>query len=521
MTRGRRASTLPSCRVRGLPLGVRPAPAGHLLGHRLPGRCLPAGVKPVTLWTLDRPTRVLAEGGTGAAKCGGTTPAPRAGQPRASSTAGRPGRLPRLLDAHLHRGARGTNLFLVTKDGRIITPELTGTILEGVTRSPPSSTSPTEQGTRARGAPHPDRGVEGGAASGDIVDGLFAARTRRRRHPVGELRWAGGSVDHHRRDGHEAATPRRSAARLLDIQYAAAPSDLARLAHPPRLTGPSPMGPVTGRARPGRRSVTPRPGSSRPTSTAPAAPDGSLSGRTAAAWSAAGAAGIETVLVTARPPRWLHGPGRSSAARHGDLRQRRVRLRGGHPPGPRDAPLRRRRRRGRRRRPASRRAVGDVRGRAGQWSLRGRRLPGPAPRPGRSRCAGGPGARSLPSRSASCSRSLLTSPSRSSCPPSRRSSATWSGAHGLAEINASGVTKAAGLERWATGLGIDAAQSTGFGAQRPADVLRVGRVGWAVANGHERVRRAADRLCPPNDDDGVAHVLFEVFFRSKGLIQNH
>ena len=34
--------------------------------------------------------------------------------------------------------------------------------------------------------------------------------------------------------------------------------------------------------------------------------DGSVSERTRAVWAAADEAGIETVLVTARPPRWLH-----------------------------------------------------------------------------------------------------------------------------------------------------------------------------------------------------------------------
>ena len=36
--------------------------------------------------------------------------------------------------------------------------------------------------------------------------------------PVGELRWAGGSVDH-RRDGHEDRYADAIRARLLDIQY--------------------------------------------------------------------------------------------------------------------------------------------------------------------------------------------------------------------------------------------------------------------------------------------------------------
>ncbi len=45
---------------------------------------------------------------------------------------------------------------------------------------------------RARGAPHPDRGVEGGRGDGDIVE-VFACGTAAVVTPVGELRWDGGS----------------------------------------------------------------------------------------------------------------------------------------------------------------------------------------------------------------------------------------------------------------------------------------------------------------------------------------
>ena len=125
----------------------------------------------------------------------------------------------------------------------------------------------------------------------------------------------------------------------------------------------------------------------------------------------------------------------------------------------------------------------------------------------------GRGARSLPSRSASCSRWLLTYPVEEFLATVEevvgdRGHLHFSGAHGLAEIYAPGVTKAAGLESVGHRLGIDAAHVWAFG-DMPNDLpmLEWAGVGWAVANGHERVRRAADRLCPANDDDGVAHVL--------------
>jgi hydroxymethylpyrimidine pyrophosphatase-like HAD family hydrolase len=38
-------------------------------------------------------------------------------------------------------------------------------------------------------------------------------------------------------------------------------------------------------------------------------------------------------------------------------------------------------------------------------------------------------------------------------------------------------------------------------------MIRWAGVGWAVANAHEEVRAVADRICPSNDDDGVAVTL--------------
>jgi Cof subfamily protein (haloacid dehalogenase superfamily) len=86
-----------------------------------------------------------------------------------------------------------------------------------------------------------------------------------------------------------------------------------------------------------------------------------------------------------------------------------------------------------------------------------------------------------------------------------------SGTGGLAEISAPGVTKAAGLVRWCDRLGIDAADVWAFG-DMPNDVpmLEWAGTAWAVANAHPEARAAADRVCPSNDDDGVARTLEEL-----------
>jgi Cof subfamily protein (haloacid dehalogenase superfamily) len=89
-----------------------------------------------------------------------------------------------------------------------------------------------------------------------------------------------------------------------------------------------------------------------------------------------------------------------------------------------------------------------------------------------------------------------------------RGHVAFSGAGGLAEVSAHGVTKAAALERWAARLGIGPEEVWAFG-DMPNDLpmLRWAGTGWAVANAHVEVRAAADRICGTNDEDGVAREL--------------
>ena len=84
----------------------------------------------------------------------------------------------------------------------------------------------------------------------------------------------------------------------------------------------------------------------------------------------------------------------------------------------------------------------------------------------------------------------------------------YSGAGGLAEISAPGVTKAAGLASWCGGLGLGAEEVWAFG-DMPNDLPMLVWAGtsFAVANAHPDVIAAADHICPSNDEDGVAQVL--------------
>jgi Cof subfamily protein (haloacid dehalogenase superfamily) len=89
-----------------------------------------------------------------------------------------------------------------------------------------------------------------------------------------------------------------------------------------------------------------------------------------------------------------------------------------------------------------------------------------------------------------------------------RAVVSYSGAFGLAEISAAGVTKAAALGDWCAAQGIDPAEVLAFG-DMPNDLPMLGWAGrsYGVANGHPDVLEMVDEVCASNDDDGVAQVL--------------
>ncbi|MEO6473109.1 MAG: HAD family hydrolase [Aeromicrobium sp.] len=88
----------------------------------------------------------------------------------------------------------------------------------------------------------------------------------------------------------------------------------------------------------------------------------------------------------------------------------------------------------------------------------------------------------------------------------------YSGASGLAEITAPGVTKAAGLERWCAERGLGPNDVWAFG-DMPNDLpmLEWAGTGFAVSNAHTDVLKAAQFVCPANDDDGVAQTLENLY----------
>jgi len=83
-----------------------------------------------------------------------------------------------------------------------------------------------------------------------------------------------------------------------------------------------------------------------------------------------------------------------------------------------------------------------------------------------------------------------------------------SGACGLAEISAVGVTKAAALRQWCATQGIDSADVFAFG-DMPNDLpmLRWAGRSFGVANAHPDVLDMVDEVCDSNENDGVAQII--------------
>jgi branched-chain amino acid aminotransferase len=196
-------------------LGVRPAHRIEFMLISCPvGSYFAGGVKPVSIWLSTTYTRA-ARGGTGEAKCGGNYAASLAPMLEAG---GHGCDQVCFLDAAESRWVEelgGMNLFFVTRDGRLITPEL-GTILEGVTRSSILSLA------KDLALDVEERRVDiaewrDGVASGRISE-VFACGTAAVITPVGRLVWDGGEVVSAAPVGEDSVTMRLRR-RLVDIQY--------------------------------------------------------------------------------------------------------------------------------------------------------------------------------------------------------------------------------------------------------------------------------------------------------------
>lgn len=89
---------------------------------------------------------------------------------------------------------------------------------------------------------------------------------------------------------------------------------------------------------------------------------------------------------------------------------------------------------------------------------------------------------------------------------------THSSSIGMLEVSAAGITKASTLAIVTEQLGIDAADVVAFG-DMPNDLAMLAWAGTAygMTGAHPEVLAAVDRVAPPNDDDGVAQIIENLF----------
>lgn len=196
-------------------LGVR---ASHHVTYSLiaspAGAYFASGVKPVSIWITTKWSRAGA-GGTGAAKCGGNYASSLIAQKEAADEG-----CAQVLfaDAGSHQFVEelgGMNVWFVAGD-EFVTPELTGSILEGVTRSS-ILTLAAERGLRPV-----ERRVElaellGGIAAGTINE-VFACGTAAVITPIGAFKDEAGRT-YQVADGEVGGHTAGLRQALLDIQY--------------------------------------------------------------------------------------------------------------------------------------------------------------------------------------------------------------------------------------------------------------------------------------------------------------
>ncbi len=195
-------------------LGVRPAKQVTFCLIASPaGAYFASGVKPVDIWLSTDYTRA-APGGTGAAKCAGNYAASLVAQQQALDHGCAQ---VCFLDAVERRWVEelgGMNLYFVRSDGSITTPELTGTILEGITRES-ILTLAGDLGYKVEERPVSIDEWRDGVSTGEITE-VFACGTAAVLTPLGRLVWDGGELSMGTETGPVTSEIR---AALLDIQY--------------------------------------------------------------------------------------------------------------------------------------------------------------------------------------------------------------------------------------------------------------------------------------------------------------
>ncbi|HHW4679246.1 MAG TPA: branched-chain amino acid aminotransferase [Xylella sp.] len=200
-------------------LGVRAAQkASYYLIASPAGPYFAKGITPVSIWLSTEYARA-AKGGTGAVKCGGNYAASLLPQQLAQIQGCSQVLFLDPVEGKYLEELGGMNVFLVYKDGTLVTPALSGSILEGITRGS------ILQLARDRGMRVEERKVaieewKEGVLSKAISE-VFACGTAALITPIGELKGKDFSVgDINAPPGEVTMSLRKE---LMDIQYGRVP----------------------------------------------------------------------------------------------------------------------------------------------------------------------------------------------------------------------------------------------------------------------------------------------------------
>ena len=201
-------------------LGVQPSPEVRYVLIASPvDSYFVSGLHPLSIWLTEDYVRA-APGGTGAAKCAGNYAASLVAQQQATAEGCEQVLFLDAVERRWLEELGGMNIFLVAREGTLITPELSGTILEGITRDS-IITLAHERGLRVEERRVSFDEFRDGVGSGQIVE-AFACGTAAVITPIGRLKWRGGEllIGDGKTIG-PAVTQLREA--LLDVQYGRVP----------------------------------------------------------------------------------------------------------------------------------------------------------------------------------------------------------------------------------------------------------------------------------------------------------
>ncbi|MBO0901018.1 branched-chain amino acid aminotransferase [Cellulomonas sp. zg-ZUI222] len=196
-------------------LGVRASLEAEFLVIASPvGPYFPGGVQPVSIW-VSREYHRAGAGGTGAAKCGGNYAASLLPQQEAYAKG-----FEQVCFLDDRTGTQleelgGMNVVVVHADGSVVTPAVSGTILEGVTRSS-ILTLLQEAGHEVAERPVLLDELRRGLADGSVSE-VFACGTAAVMTPIGRL--ASDDFDLVVGDGQAGPVTMRIREQLTDIQY--------------------------------------------------------------------------------------------------------------------------------------------------------------------------------------------------------------------------------------------------------------------------------------------------------------